>query len=187
MRGLLPFDGFSVIRRWIISSAILRLHTKTMCLYPRWILRIKRFLWNYLWYARVYQGSDPYFLWKRNFVPVRSERGTDGGKDDDRHYIRRERSSSVFRRQFNVKGIKEDGIKAGLKDGILTITLPKLPQEIEKAPHRIQIDWRWCMRYSWNTEKFIHAFSPGGTSPVPSIFGTGHDNPPLSWPVFMCP
>ena len=61
-------------------------------------------------------------------------------KDDDRHYIRRERSSSVFRRQFNVKGIKEDGIKAGLKDGILTITLPKLPQEIEKAPHRIQID-----------------------------------------------
>lgn len=61
-------------------------------------------------------------------------------KGDDRHYIRRERSSSVFRRQFNVKGIKEDGIKAGLKDGILTITLPKLPQEIEKAPHRIQID-----------------------------------------------
>lgn len=31
-------------------------------------------------------------------------------KDDDRHYIRRERSSSVFRRQFNVVWIKEDGI-----------------------------------------------------------------------------
>lgn len=43
MRGLLPFDGFSVIRRWIISSVMLRLHTKTMCLYPRWILRIKDF------------------------------------------------------------------------------------------------------------------------------------------------
>ena len=61
-------------------------------------------------------------------------------KDDDRHYIRRERSSSVFRRQFNVKGIKEDGIKAGLKDGILTITLPKLPQEIEKAPVLQDVD-----------------------------------------------
>lgn len=42
MRGLLPFDGFSVIRRWIISSVMLRLYTKTMCLYPRWILRIKK-------------------------------------------------------------------------------------------------------------------------------------------------
>ncbi len=61
-------------------------------------------------------------------------------KDDDRHFIRRERSSSSFHRQFSVKGIKEDGIKAALKDGILTITLPKLQQEIEKAPHRIQID-----------------------------------------------
>ncbi len=60
-------------------------------------------------------------------------------KDEDRHFLRRERVSSAFRRQFAVKGIKKEDIKADLKDGILTISLPKVEQEIEKAPYHIQI------------------------------------------------
>ncbi|MFR6110890.1 MAG: Hsp20/alpha crystallin family protein [Dialister invisus] len=134
MRGLLPFDGFSVIRRWIISSVMLRLHTKTMCLYPRWILRIKDF----------YEITCDMPGFTKDQISISYENGIlslsaqkeeqTEEKDDDRHYIRRERSSSVFRRQFNVKGIKEDGIKAGLKDGILTITLPKLRRKLKKHP-----------------------------------------------------
>ena len=47
---------------------------------------------------------------------------------------------SAFQRQFSVKGIKEEGIKAGLKDGVLTISLPKADQKEVEASHRIQID-----------------------------------------------
>lgn len=60
-------------------------------------------------------------------------------KDEDRHFLRRERTTSAFRRQFAVKGIKKEDIKADLKDGILTISLPKVEQEIEKTPYHIQI------------------------------------------------
>lgn len=60
-------------------------------------------------------------------------------KDEDRHFLRRERVTSAFRRQFAVKGIKKEDIKTDLKDGILTISLPKVEQEIEKAPYHIQI------------------------------------------------
>lgn len=61
-------------------------------------------------------------------------------KDKNRRYIRRERNSSVFRRQFAVKGIKEDEIKAGLKEGILTITLPKQSSQPDGTSHRIEIE-----------------------------------------------
>ncbi len=60
-------------------------------------------------------------------------------KDEDRHFLRRERVATAFRRQFAVKGIKKEDIKADLKDGILTICLPKVEQEVEKAPYHIQI------------------------------------------------
>ena len=115
MRGLLPFDGF------FGDTALDHFFNDTPAAYK-----------DYVSVPKV-DIED-----KKDFSAQKEEQTEE--KDDDRHYIRRERSSSVFRRQFNVKGIKEDGIKAGLKDGILTITLPKLPQEIEKAPHRIQID-----------------------------------------------
>ncbi len=61
-------------------------------------------------------------------------------KDEDRHFIRRERGISAFQRQFSVKGIKEEGIKAALKDGVLTITLPKEDVKKVEESHRIQID-----------------------------------------------
>lgn len=60
-------------------------------------------------------------------------------KDEDRHFLRRERVATAFRRQFAVKGIKKEDIKADLKDGILTICLPKVEQEVEKASYHIQI------------------------------------------------
>lgn len=61
-------------------------------------------------------------------------------KDEEHHYIRRERNSSIFRRQFAVKGIEEKDIKAALKDGILTITLPKQSPVSDKSAHRIEIE-----------------------------------------------
>ena len=60
--------------------------------------------------------------------------------DKDKNFIRKERYASDFRRQFAVKVIKENGIKAALHDGVLTITLPKAEPEIDKGPTHIAIE-----------------------------------------------
>lgn len=60
-------------------------------------------------------------------------------KDEARHFLRKERSEASFCRQFAVKGIKKESIKADLKDGILTISLPKEAPEVENKPYHIQI------------------------------------------------
>lgn len=60
--------------------------------------------------------------------------------DKDKNFIRKERYTTDFRRQFAVKGIKENGIKAALHDGVLTITLPKAEPEIDKGPTHIAIE-----------------------------------------------
>lgn len=58
-------------------------------------------------------------------------------KKDDRKYIVRERHSVKFDRAFSLpEGINEEAIEAEFKNGILTITLPKLPVE---QPRRIAV------------------------------------------------
>jgi HSP20 family protein len=54
-------------------------------------------------------------------------------------YIRKERSSHTFCRQFTVRNIQKDGIQAAFKDGVLTVTLPKEdPKKVAEA-HRIEV------------------------------------------------
>lgn len=50
-------------------------------------------------------------------------------KDGEGNFIRRERSSQSYRRQFLLKGIDEDNINASFKDGVLNLELPKTSQE----------------------------------------------------------
>lgn len=50
-------------------------------------------------------------------------------KDDKERYIRRERSKSSYRRQFLVKDIDKDNIKAKFENGVLAIDLPTRTQE----------------------------------------------------------
>lgn len=45
--------------------------------------------------------------------------------DDERHYIRRERSTRSFNRQFIIQDIDKDNIKARFDNGVLKIELPK--------------------------------------------------------------
>lgn len=52
-------------------------------------------------------------------------------KDEEGNFLRRERSSSSFRRQFMLKGIDEDKIDASFKDGVLNLELPKAPSKDE--------------------------------------------------------
>ncbi|EOT40115.1 MULTISPECIES: Hsp20/alpha crystallin family protein [Enterococcus] len=46
-------------------------------------------------------------------------------KDDDGHYLRRERTSSTYERSFAMKDIDEENIKATFENGVLTLELPK--------------------------------------------------------------
>jgi HSP20 family protein len=60
-------------------------------------------------------------------------------KDEDKHYIRKERSSSSFSRQFVVRNIQKSGIQAAFENGVLKINLPKVdPKAIEES-HKIEI------------------------------------------------
>jgi len=54
-------------------------------------------------------------------------------KKEEKKYVIRERSYIKFNRAFSLpEGINEDAIEAEFKDGILTVTLPKLPVEQPK-------------------------------------------------------
>ncbi|BCA84663.1 molecular chaperone Hsp20 [Enterococcus saigonensis] len=46
-------------------------------------------------------------------------------KDDEGHYLRRERTSSTYERSFAMKDIAEENIKASFENGVLTLNLPK--------------------------------------------------------------
>lgn len=59
-------------------------------------------------------------------------------KDDEGNYIRRERSTKSYSRQFLLKNVKEEGIDAAFENGILTVTLPKKVSD-ETAPKQIEI------------------------------------------------
>ena len=59
-------------------------------------------------------------------------------KDDDKNYIRRERSSKEVSRSFYVGDIDTDAIKANFKNGILIIEVPK--EEKIETKRTIQIE-----------------------------------------------
>ena len=54
-------------------------------------------------------------------------------KEEKDNYIRRERYYGAYTRSFYVENVNNEGVNAQYKDGILTVTLPKLEQEKQKS------------------------------------------------------
>lgn len=54
-------------------------------------------------------------------------------EDDEGNYIRRERSSRSYSRQFVLKNVNEEGIKATFENGLLKVELPKKEEEEPKT------------------------------------------------------
>lgn len=73
-----------------------------------------------------------------NILTIEADRkDTVEDKDEEGNFLRRERSSSSYRRQFMIKGVDEDKINASFKDGVLNLTLPKAA---DQSDHGKQID-----------------------------------------------
>ena len=65
-------------------------------------------------------------------VDVKSDKN-----EEDNGYIYKERQTGSYRRSFHVQNIKNEGITASYKDGLLVVTLPKA--EADKKSTKIQI------------------------------------------------
>lgn len=59
-------------------------------------------------------------------------------KDDESNYIRRERSSRSYSRQFLIKDVDEDQITAKFDNGVLKVHLPKTDAD-DKGTKKIDI------------------------------------------------
>lgn len=78
---------------------------------------------------------------KNNVLSIGAERSDEKNiSNEEGTYIRRERTSSSFKRQFIVEGVETAQIKAGYENGVLTITLPKVDQEALEAESKIDIE-----------------------------------------------
>ena len=60
-------------------------------------------------------------------------------QDEQKRYIRKERTSHSFCRQFQVNGIQKDHIQATFVNGVLTVTLPKETAKQIEAAKTIEI------------------------------------------------
>ncbi|MBR4477141.1 MAG: Hsp20/alpha crystallin family protein [Spirochaetales bacterium] len=77
-----------------------------------------------------YTNEDVTINVDKHVLHIASEKMT---KKDERKYIVRERGNIRFDRAFSLpEGINEEAIEAEFKNGILTVTLPKLPVKESK-------------------------------------------------------
>ena len=59
-------------------------------------------------------------------------------RDEKHNFVKRERFYGSFSRSFDVSGVDVEGIEAGYTDGVLTINMPKLKEQIP-ASRRLEI------------------------------------------------
>ena len=83
-----------------------------------------------------YEKSDINVSVKEGVLTLKAEHG--GEKPSDEGYIRRERGWETVERSFEVSGVDTAAISAAYVNGVLTVTLPKLP-EIIPQQHEIEI------------------------------------------------
>ena len=83
-----------------------------------------------------YDKSEISVSLKEGVLTIRAEHT--GEKSSDEGYVRRERAWETVERSFEVSGVDTSAISAAYVNGVLTVTLPKLP-EIIPEQHEITI------------------------------------------------
>ena len=74
---------------------------------------------------------------KDGYLTIRAEHRSEN-EDKNESYLRRERSYGSFSRTFDLDGIDAEAITASFKNGVLTLELPKMQQQVEEA-RRVEI------------------------------------------------
>lgn len=89
-----------------------------------------------------YQKENVQAELKDGYLTITASRTEETSSDDNSRYLRRERFAGTCKRSFYVGDqVEQEDIKAGFKDGILKICIPKeIPKKIEEKPTFIQID-----------------------------------------------
>lgn len=73
-------------------------------------------------------------------LTIKAERHSDFEDQEKKGgYLRCERSYGSYTRSFDVSGVDTAAIKASYKDGVLTLTLPKMNRRLPEA-HTIEIE-----------------------------------------------
>ena len=73
-------------------------------------------------------------------LTISAERHSEHEEEDKKgSYVFCERSYGRYQRSFDVSGIDQDNIKAKYADGVLSLTLPKVP-EVQPAVKRLEIE-----------------------------------------------
>lgn len=74
-----------------------------------------------------------------DYLTISAQHNTEKEENDkEGKYLRRERSSSSYRRSFNIAACSSENIDAEYKNGILTVNLPK-KQEQQPTAKRLEI------------------------------------------------
>ena len=64
---------------------------------------------------------------KNGYLTIKAEKKDDVNEEnDDKTFIRKERSYAKTERSFNLGNVDEDNIDASFKDGVLSIVIPKM-------------------------------------------------------------
>ncbi len=75
-----------------------------------------------------------------DILTISAERHSEHEEEDKKaNYVCCERSYGQYQRSFDVSGVDKDGIKAKYADGVLSLTLPKVP-EVQPAVKRLMIE-----------------------------------------------
>lgn len=83
-----------------------------------------------------YDKSEISVSVKEGVLSIKAEHN--GEKTSDDGYLRRERTWETVERSFEVSGVDTGAISAAYTNGVLTVTLPKLPEVIPEQ-HQIEI------------------------------------------------
>jgi len=84
--------------------------------------------------------EDVHLSYKDNYLSISANKeSSKDEKDDQGNYIRRERYCGSMSRSFYIDNIDENKCNAEFKDGILTVTMPKLAAPVEDVTHEIPI------------------------------------------------
>ena len=138
MRSLIPFDGLfgdTVLDDFFDNSPISYAEYKSL---PKVDIEDLKDRYEVTCDMPGFTKEEVHVTYENGVLSIMGRK--EAQQDSKEHnFIRKERTSTTFQRQFAVKDVEEGKISANMKDGVLKIELPKKDVTLQKVAHRIEI------------------------------------------------